>query len=83
MGQNILYNMNKHKTEDYKISAVKHYLKNKIRMEQVCKVLTQKKLNRKINTVFHYMDYNIRQQNPIYLLEDFHYKIIYMYFEFE
>lgn len=29
--------MNKHKTEDYKISAVKYYLKNKISMNKVCK----------------------------------------------
>ena len=30
--------MNKHKTEDYKLSAVKHYLKNKISMEQACEI---------------------------------------------
>lgn len=26
----------KHKTEDYKLSAVKYYLKNKLSMDKVC-----------------------------------------------
>ena len=28
----------KHKSEDYKISAVKYYLKNKVSMDKVCKI---------------------------------------------
>ena len=43
--------MNKHKTEDYKISAVKYYLKSKIIMVQVCEIFECKKqsLSRWIN----------------------------------
>ena len=43
--------MNKHKTGDYKISAVKHYLKNKISMDLVCEIFECKKqsLSRWIN----------------------------------
>ena len=28
----------KHKTEDYKISAVKYYLKNNVSMDDVCEI---------------------------------------------
>ena len=33
----------KHKSEDYKISAVKYYLKNKLSMEEVCNIFECKK----------------------------------------
>ena len=33
----------KHKSKDYKISAVKYYLKNKLSMEEVCKIFECKK----------------------------------------
>jgi len=35
--------MNKHKTEDYKMSAVKYYLKNSISLEKVCEIFDCKK----------------------------------------
>ena len=35
--------MTKHKTEDYKISAVRYYLKNKISMDKVCEIFECKK----------------------------------------
>lgn len=33
----------KHKTEDYKLSAVKYYLKNDVNMEYVCDIFECKK----------------------------------------
>ena len=30
--------MTKYKTEDYKISAIRYYLKNKISMDEVCEI---------------------------------------------
>jgi transposase-like protein len=35
--------MNKHKTEDYKMSAVKYYLKNSISLEKICEIFDCKK----------------------------------------
>lgn len=35
--------MNKHKIEDYKMSAVKYYLKNSISLERVCEIFDCKK----------------------------------------
>ena len=35
--------MSKHHTEDYKITAVKYYLKNKLSMNKVCKIFDCKK----------------------------------------
>ena len=35
--------MNKHKTEDYKMSAIKYYLKNSISLEKVCEIFDCKK----------------------------------------
>jgi hypothetical protein len=35
---NINYIYMKHKSEDYKISAVKYYLKNKVSMDKVCNI---------------------------------------------
>jgi hypothetical protein len=31
--------MSHHKSEDYKLSAVKYYIKNKIGMEKVCQII--------------------------------------------
>ena len=33
----------KHKSEDYKLSAVKYYLKNKVSMKAVCDIFDCKK----------------------------------------
>ena len=35
--------MSHHKSEDYKLSAVKYYIKNKISMEKVCQIFGCKK----------------------------------------
>lgn len=37
----------KHKTEDYKVSAVKHYLNNKLSMDKVCGIFECKKTSLK------------------------------------
>lgn len=37
----------KHKSEDYKISAVKYYIKNKISMDKVCNIYDCKKTSLK------------------------------------
>ena len=34
----------KHKTEDYKINAVKYYINNEVSMDEVCEILTWKRL---------------------------------------
>ena len=46
--------MPKHKTEDYKLSAVKYYLKNDFSMEYVCDIFECKKhsLPRWFDTIF-------------------------------
>ena len=31
--------MSKHKSEDYKLSAVKYYLNNQVSLDDVCKIL--------------------------------------------
>ena len=33
----------KHKTEDYKISAVKYYINNEVSMDEVCEIFECKK----------------------------------------
>ena len=35
--------MVKHKTEDYKLSAVNYYIKNKVSMKKVCEIFDCKK----------------------------------------
>ncbi len=35
--------MVKHKTEDYKLSAVNYYIKNKVSMDKVCEIFDCKK----------------------------------------
>jgi transposase-like protein len=35
----------KHKSEDYKISAVQYYIKNKVSMDKTCKIFDCKKLH--------------------------------------
>ena len=35
----------KHKTEDYKISAVKYYINNEVSIDEVCEIFECKKLN--------------------------------------
>ena len=46
--------MPKHKTEDYKLSAVKYYLRNDFSMEYVCDIFECKKqsLSRWVNSYF-------------------------------
>ena len=43
--------MSSHKSEDYKISAVKYYLNNKVSMDTVCEIFKCKKqsLSRWVN----------------------------------
>ena len=36
-----------HKTEDYKISAVKYYINNEVSMEEVCEIFEWKKTSLK------------------------------------
>ena len=46
MEQKKLYNIivtMKHKTEDYKISAVKYYINNEVSMDEVCEIFECKK----------------------------------------
>ena len=50
MEQNILYTIiitMKHKTEDYKISAVKYYINNEVSMDEVCEIFECKKTSLK------------------------------------
>ena len=37
----------KHKTEDYKISAVKYYINNEVSMDEVCEIFACKKTSLK------------------------------------
>ena len=37
----------KHKTEDYKISAVKYYINNEVSMDEVCEIFECKKTSLK------------------------------------
>jgi len=37
----------KHKSEDYKISAVQYYIKNKVSMDKTCKIFNCKKISLK------------------------------------
>ena len=37
----------KHKSEDYKISAVQYYIKNKVSMDKTCKIFNCKKTSLK------------------------------------
>ena len=53
----------KHKSEDYKISAVKYYIKNKVSMDKTCKIFDCKKtsLKRWINR--YNLEKNIKRHN--------------------
>ena len=51
MSQTYKYNINKHKTEDYKISSVKYYLKNKISMNKICKIFECKNSSLKLSKI--------------------------------
>ena len=44
--------MPKHKTEDYKLSAVKNYLKNNFSMKYVCDIFECKKQGKKSDYLF-------------------------------
>ena len=53
----------KHKSEDYKISAVQYYIKNKVSMDKTCKIFDCKKtsLKRWINR--YYLEKSIKRHN--------------------
>ena len=61
----------KHKSEDYKISSVKYYIKNKVSMDKTCKIFDCKKtsLKRWISR------YNLEQSIKRHNIKSISYKI--------